>query len=111
PVASVAFAKGCISEAQVNKRDQVQPVNVVAVPVRWDGELIAVLTRETLPPLARPSSDLERTYNAVFARLARMIEVGAYPFPQDADDQMKAPRVGDGVVVLDRERRVEYNSP
>jgi two-component system, sensor histidine kinase PdtaS len=111
PVASVAFAKGCISEAQVVKPHQSQPVHVVAVPVRWEGELIAVLTRETLPPLARPASDLERTYSDVFNRLAHMIDAGTYPFSRDPDDQMKAPRVGDGVLVLDGDRRVEYNSP
>jgi two-component system, sensor histidine kinase PdtaS len=84
---------------------------VLAVPVRWDGEVIAIVTSETLPPLARPTSDLERTYIAVFHRLTRMIERGAYPFPREEDVQNKAPRVGDGVVVLDGDGRVEYNSP
>ena len=40
-----------------------------------------------------------------------MISAGDYPFPRDEDDQYKAPRVGDGLVVLDEERRVEYASP
>jgi hypothetical protein len=64
-----------------------------------------------VPPLARPTSDLEHTYNAVFHRLTRMIERGSYPFARDEDVQYQAPRVGDGVVVLDADGRVEYNSP
>src|SRR5690606_4063258 len=77
----------------------------------WQGEVLAVLTRETAPRLARPTSDLERAYNEVFGRLAHMIDTGTYPFSRDDDVQSKAPRVGDGVLVLDADGRVEYNSP
>ncbi|HEV8298396.1 MAG TPA: histidine kinase N-terminal domain-containing protein [Acidimicrobiales bacterium] len=106
-----AFDESRIVDGEITLIGPTEPVRVQAVPVRWHGEVLAVLTRETLPPLARQSSDLERTYLAVFGRLARMIEAGTYPFARDPDDQYKTPRVGDGVIVVDGGGRVEYNSP
>lgn len=111
PVAAQVFDRKRIAEGQIALVDSGESVRVVAIPVRWRGEVIAVLTRESLLPLARPMSELERTYLKVFDRFARMIEAGAYPFERDPDDQYKAPRVGDGVLVLDALGRVEYNSP
>jgi two-component system, sensor histidine kinase PdtaS len=111
PVVQKAFATGRMAEGVVTVAGPSEPVHVIAVPVRWRGEILAVLTRESLPPLARPASDLERTYTEVFVRFARMIEAGTYPFPGDWDDQYMAPRVGDGAIVLDAAGRVEYNSP
>ncbi len=109
--ASSVFDTPRIVEGQLDLSSTGEPVRVVAIPVRWKGEVIAVLTRESLPPLARHMSELERTYLAVFDRFARMIEAGSYPFARDPDDQYKAPRVGDGVLVLGADGRVEYNSP
>ncbi|HEX7094372.1 MAG TPA: sensor histidine kinase [Acidimicrobiales bacterium] len=111
PIVGQAFRDGRITEGKVLLKGHREPVHVIAVPVRWHDEVLAVLTRESMPPLARPTSDLERAYNAVFGRLAHMIASGAYPFPHDQDVQARAPRVGDGVIVLDAAARVEYNSP
>jgi two-component sensor histidine kinase len=111
PLVRAVFATGQTQEGSLVLAHAGEPVHVLAVPVRWDGDVVAVLTSETLPPLARAASDLERTYNAVFHRFARMIELGLYPFARDEDVQYKAPRVGDGVVVLDANGIVEYNSP
>ena len=111
PLASDVFEHPRIAEGQIELIGEGDAVRVVAIPVRWKGDVIAVLTRESLPPLARQTSELERTYLTVFDRFARMIESGSYPFARDPDDQYKAPRVGDGVLVLDARGRVEYNSP
>ncbi len=110
PIAAQVFDRTRIAEGRIELVGSGE-VRVVAIPVRWRGEVIAVLTRESLLPLARPMSELERTYLTVFDRFARMVEAGAYPFARDPDDQYKAPRVGDGVLVLDAFGRVEYNSP
>ncbi len=111
PLAADVFDNPRIVDGTLNLPGVDDPVRVTAIPVRWHGEVIAVVTRESLPPLARPTSELERTYLAVFDRFAAMIAAGAYPFARDPDDQYKAPRVGDGVLVLDAAGRVEYNSP
>jgi two-component sensor histidine kinase len=111
PLASDVLDHPRVVEGQLALPGVGEPVRVMAIPVRWHGEVIAVVTRESLPPLARSTSELERTYLAVFDRFAQMMAAGAYPFARDPDDQYKAPRVGDGVLVLDSQARVEYNSP
>ncbi len=61
--------------------------------------------------LARRSGELERTYFDVFDRFARMIADGTFPFDVDEVEMESAPRVGDGVIVIDAETRVKFASP
>ncbi len=82
------------------------------VPVRFGDEIIAVLTREDHAGLARTSTGLEQEYRALFDRFALMIEEGAFPAGRpEKSGEYREPRVGDGVLVLDREQRVEFASP
>ena len=53
----------------------------------------------------------ERTYLDVFERLADMVAQSAFPFPDEDVGTEEAPRVGDGVVVVDADGRVEFASP
>jgi hypothetical protein len=78
--------------------------------VRHRGTTVAVLTRESLPVLGRSTSDLERTYLALFERFAHMIAAGEFPFAATRTTSTASP-VGDGIVVLDAQMRVEFNSP
>ena len=59
---------------------------------------------------ARPG-ELERTYLEAFDRFARMIAEGSFPFDVDEIEIESAPRVGDGVILLDAETRVKFASP
>src|SRR5690606_20958673 len=59
----------------------------------------------------RQPGELERTYVDVFNRFARMIANGDFPFDAEDVETEEAPRVGDGVIVLDASGRVEYSSP
>ena len=88
-----------------------EPVRMVCIPVRYDGRTIAVMSRESTPTVGRSPGELERTYVDMFNRFARMIASGQFPFPADDSDAKESPRVGDGVVVLDRSATVEYASP
>jgi len=82
------------------------------IPVRWEGDLIAVMTRESPLTVGRRPGLLEREYVELFDRFARMIADGVFPFASDeAAVTEESPRVGDGVVVLDEGRRVSYGSP
>jgi two-component sensor histidine kinase len=85
-------------------------VAVLVIPVRLEGEVIAVLTREAAPTLGRQPGELEAMYVEVFNRFAKMLTTGEFPFAAE-DASEEAPRVGDGAVVLDRDGRVEYASP
>ena len=71
---------------------------------------MAVLARMSAGAGRRPGH-LERTYRDVFNRFAVMLSEGAFPFPSEEVATEEAPRVGDGVVLVDEEGRVRYASP
>jgi len=64
-----------------------------------------------VPSVARQAGELERTYTDIFNRLAKMIASGEFPFAAVDSETDESPRVGDGVLTLDRSARVEYASP
>jgi two-component sensor histidine kinase len=86
-------------------------VRVAAIPVRHDGALVGVLTREWSPTVGRQPGELERTYLEIFERFARMISDGEFPMADERSSTSAMPRVGDGVMLLDASQRVEYASP
>ncbi len=111
PLIARAWRLGEIVEAEATF-DRGERARVQCIPVRCDGELVAVLTREA--PLAvggRRPGELERVYAETFDRLARMIVAGTFPFEMEDAPTAESPRVGDGVLSLDRTGRVEYASP
>ena len=111
PVVARAMAVDEIIEGEVVVPDVHERVRVLCIPVRHEGQTIAVLSRESTPSVGRSPGELERAYGEIFNRFARMIGTGEYPFRLDDSDSKESPRVGDGVVVLDRTRSVEYASP
>lgn len=83
-----------------------------AIPVVRAGRAIAVITRHTHTVTGRTPSRLELTYRHLADALAAMISRGEFPSPSAPTGLRRgAPRVGDGVVVLDGEGRVTYASP
>jgi two-component sensor histidine kinase len=88
-----------------------EQVPVENIPVRFGELVIAVLLRVSLAPLKGPTSMYERTYLDVFERLADMVAQSAFPYPDEDVGTEEAPRVGDGVVVVDADGRVEFASP
>ena len=48
---------------------------------------------------------------SIFDRFAAMIAEGSFPYPARGADSTAAPRVGDGVMILDADGRVRYLSP
>jgi two-component sensor histidine kinase len=87
------------------------PVRSEVVPVRHGSRVIAVLTRETDLTAARMPSALELTYLTTAGELLQMVAEGSFPFPGPTPDPESAPRVGDGLLRLDRTGHVVYASP
>ncbi|WGW10677.1 histidine kinase N-terminal domain-containing protein [Saxibacter everestensis] len=88
------------------------PVREEAVPVVRNGRVIAVLTRHSNLAAARAPSRLELTYMECAGELLRMISQGAFPdVSAPTGARRGAPRVGDGLVLLDVEGVVVYTSP
>ncbi|MEJ6628614.1 MAG: histidine kinase N-terminal domain-containing protein, partial [Ilumatobacteraceae bacterium] len=85
--------------------------NMLAIPVRYKGRIIAVLSREWVVDNARRPGQLETTYAEIFSKFAEMVAQGLFPFDGRVADASVAPRVGDGVIVLDAATRVRYASP
>ncbi|MCU1429275.1 MAG: signal transduction histidine kinase, partial [Actinomycetia bacterium] len=86
-------------------------VHVQCTPVRHGDKLVAILTREAPVTFTRRRGELERTYFKVFERFAKMIAEGSFPFTREEAEIENAPRVGDGVIVIDGDTRLQYASP
>ncbi len=111
PLVTRAFQLGEIIEGETTIAALKERVRTLCIPVRCEGEVIGVLTRESAPSFGRQPGELERTYVGVFNRFARMIAAGDFPFDAQDIETEEAPRVGDGVILLDASARVEYTSP
>ncbi|MBV9659822.1 MAG: sensor histidine kinase [Acidimicrobiales bacterium] len=111
PIMSRAWSLGSVVEGEVQIPSRNERGRLVCIPVRWQDELVAILTRESALTVGRRPGVLERVYVEVFDRLARMISRGEFPFPVDEPAMAETPRVGDGVMVLDASARVDYASP
>jgi two-component sensor histidine kinase len=85
------------------------PVREEAIPVRHDGAVVAVVTRDTNLAAARTPSRLEIAYLRSANDLAQMLADGTWP--PDGADAGAGLRVGDGLVRLDADGTVAFASP
>ncbi len=110
PLVSEAFETGTTVRGTVNVGAD-RDVRVTAVPVVRDGQTVAVLARERIRPVDRSTSEQERTYVGVFDRFAAMIEGGEFPYRDEERLRHRTPRVGDGLLLVDADGRIEFASP
>ena len=111
PFIAAAAQSGQIQKGEITLPYLADPVNMTAIPVMREGKTIAVLTREVSTVSGRRPGQLERTYLSIFDDFANMIATGLFPYVGRVADSSVAPRVGDGVIVLDGSARVRYASP
>jgi two-component sensor histidine kinase/PAS domain-containing protein len=81
------------------------------VPVRYRGEVVALLTHQTALDGRGTSSPLEQAYLDCAARLLDMVGEGTFPSVGDITISRSSPRVGDGFIRLDVAGVVSYASP
>ncbi|MFT5200678.1 MAG: two-component sensor histidine kinase [Candidatus Aldehydirespiratoraceae bacterium] len=82
------------------------------IPVRLGDGAIAVLAKESDPGLLRHPNPVERRYRDVWERFATMVAAGDFPLVRsERVGEFREPRVGDGLVILSREQRIDYASP
>ncbi|MEZ5297141.1 MAG: histidine kinase N-terminal domain-containing protein [Ilumatobacteraceae bacterium] len=106
-----ALATGEPCEGEVTADDVPPDTHLLAIPVGYEGRPIAVLSREWIEQGGRRQGELERAYWSIFERFERMVVDGVFPFAQRSGDSSAAPRVGDGVMLLDEAAEVQYVSP
>lgn len=106
-------AQGYLSEMLVF-RESVSPdggewIVSQCIPVKRNGKVIAVIDRRHITSARLVHGELERTYLRLFEQFANMITHGEFPF--EGTDIEEAPRVGDGVLVLDETKTITFMSP
>lgn len=115
PAKDQLIAAACTTGEPVEGEISVEGISddcrTEVIPVVFEGDIVAVLTRDWSLRTSRQPGVLERTYLDLFERFARMIITGAFPFRGRVADSSVAPRVGDGAIVLDENARVRYASP
>lgn len=111
PLLAQAQRSKAIVEDEIFVEGIDEDCRMMAIPVVFEGDVIAVLTREWSRRTGRQPGELERTYLEMFDRFAEMIVAGSFPFAGRVADSSVAPRVGDGAIVLDGAARVRYASP
>lgn len=82
-----------------------------AVPVRYRGDVVALLTQQSAADGPRTSSPLETAYLDCAAKLLDMVGEGTFPNVGDIAVSRSSPRVGDGFIRLDVDGVVTYASP
>lgn len=115
PLVAETFSSGVTiqeSEAAENHSWQLPGPNIVASPVRYGGQVVAVLTQhQTELAAQRMSGHLETAYRECAVDLLHMIAEGTFPDVGDVAMSRSTPRAGDGFIRLDVEGVVAYASP
>ncbi len=101
-------AKG---EIELTDDPDATTARMTAIPVRRNGNVIAVMSKQWKVRTGRAVGELERNYSMIFEEFVRMIEEGTFPFAGRVADSSAAPRIGDGVMALDGAGTVTYVSP
>lgn len=112
----VATGPGVVGRADPTVEEDVGGIGahiiVDHIPVRRADTVVAVLARESDPALVRHPTEVERRYRDSWERFVTMVSSGDYPLAaSERVGEFREPRVGDGLVILDREQRIEYASP
>jgi two-component sensor histidine kinase len=87
------------------------PIRREAIPVRHDGEVIAVVGRDANLASVRTPSQLELVYLQSAADLAAMVADGEFPAHDARIEEGSGPRVGDGIARVEPDGTIIYASP
>ena len=82
-----------------------------AIPVLFDGHVIAVISRHRNAELMRSPSSLELNYREIANNLYQMVSQGSFPYSGAGSLFEPLPRVGDGLIRLDVNGVISYASP
>ncbi|BBY79620.1 histidine kinase N-terminal domain-containing protein [Mycolicibacterium pulveris] len=110
PVVAAAFDSGSIGVGDGAGQPVSSGLNVEAVPVRYNNEVVAVLTHQTALA-SRKASPLESAYLDCAGDLLHMLSEGTFPNVGDLAVSRSSPRVGDGFIRLDEGGVVVFASP
>ncbi|CAB4584614.1 MAG: histidine kinase [Actinobacteria bacterium] len=81
------------------------------IPVVFDGQVIAVISRHRNSELMRSPGALELNYRQIAHSLYRMVAEGSFPYKNAGSLFEPVPRVGDGLIRLDINGVISFASP
>jgi two-component sensor histidine kinase len=81
------------------------------IPVYFEGKTIAVISRHRNADLMRSPSKLELNYREIAHKIYQMVAEGNYPIRNSIYSSESAPRVGDGLILLDVNGTIFFASP
>ncbi|MFL3012296.1 MAG: sensor histidine kinase [Acidimicrobiales bacterium] len=110
PVVSETFLTAQISNGKIPVGGD-REISVMAIPVIWKGETVAILASEKAFVGETPRSEMERTYLSIFDRFAAMFERGEFPYGEESRFQHRMPRLGDGLLLVNADGQIEFASP
>jgi two-component sensor histidine kinase len=105
-----AFQSGTIGRETGGGQADSPGIKVEAVPVRYNNQVVAVLTHQTALA-GRNASPLESAYLDCAGDLLLMLSEGTFPNVGDLAMSRSSPRVGDGFIRLDEAGVVVFASP
>jgi two-component sensor histidine kinase len=107
---------GALSNGEIIRDSEPEQVGELmikeeTIPVVFEGQVIAVISRHRNADLMRSPSRLELNYREIAHNLYRMVSEGNFPFPDANSLFDPLPRVGDGLIRLDVNGAISYASP
>src|SRR3954470_3877925 len=106
-----AFSEGRIFREVDPDWEGDLPIRREAIPVRHDGQIIAVIGRDANLASVRTPSQLELVYLQSAADLAAMVADGTFPASDSGAEEGSGPRAGDGLLRLEPDGTIIYASP
>ncbi|MGB3301831.1 sensor histidine kinase [Gordonia sp. (in: high G+C Gram-positive bacteria)] len=111
PLMPVALRSGEIEREGLATRFGNLLIDRVAIPVSFEGQVIAVLGRAGDASDPRPPSPLESAYRDAAEALCAMVVEGTFPLDEANTLGLSTPRAGDGFIRLAAGGAVTYASP
>lgn len=108
---AVAYLSGSTVRASDHQLQLGIPAGVSAIPIRRNGQVIAVVERHTNQFGVRAPGSLEDNYLQISEQLASMLANGEYPPEGEPSHPERSPSVGDGLIRLDAHGDVMYATP
>ena len=99
-----------IRDAQPEKFGELL-IKEETIPVIFNEQVIAVISRHRNAELMRQPSRLELNYREVAHNVFRMVAEGTFPYTEHSELFDPAVRVGDGLIRLDINGVITYASP
>jgi len=105
-----------LSEGEIVKDIKLENVGQLmikkeSIPVILNRKTLAVITRHRNAELMRQPSKLELNYREIAQKIYKMVTEGTFPIRNSLYSAESAPRVGDGLIRLDKNGTIFFASP